>query len=458
MKAVLANMGFVLQMSGIFLAIPIIASFVYGETNATIGLFIAAMVFLGCGFLFNALCERKDLDSYSSNALIVLSFVLLGVIGSIPYIYISGTPGIERVVDGLFESVSGYTTTGFTIIADVDLLPRSILLYRALTQFIGGIGIVLILLVFFYSEEKLVALSKSLGLSSNHKIRKTFFLILGTYIGYDIIVTAVLYLLGYHDVVTITEYVLATISTGGFSPGSIQDLVTQKPFGLMIILGMLMGASNFVDLTNLVRVRIWSFLKSEAMAFLLVVAGAVIAVQVFFHLGWYQTVFHVVSAMSTTGFSYIDINGMGETFMLVFAALMLIGGTTFSTAGGLKMQRLFLLLKLIPKVVVEVTTGREKKVSVFGREFTDAELVQTVFASLLLVVSTLAFAFLVHLHGFPFVDSLFEVVSAITCTGLGVGIAAPSASVAVKLIFTLVMLIGRVELVAVLIFLSFRKA
>jgi len=154
MKTLLANMGFVLQISGIFLLIPIIASFIFNETLATIALFITATGFLALGFILNALCEKKELSFKQSCTLIVLVFVTLSLIGAIPYFYIntSDVSMLQKVTDSIFESTSGFTTTGYSEIPDVSTLPQSIILYRSLTQFIGGVGIVLVLIAFFYAQ------------------------------------------------------------------------------------------------------------------------------------------------------------------------------------------------------------------------------------------------------------------------------------------------------------------
>src|SRR3989338_1098180 len=106
MKAILANMGFVMQMSGIFILIPIILSFIFGETNATIALFVTATAFLAFGFVLNALCERKDLTFKESASLIVLVFVFLSIIGAIPYFYLGIFEGsiAEKITDSIFES------------------------------------------------------------------------------------------------------------------------------------------------------------------------------------------------------------------------------------------------------------------------------------------------------------------------------------------------------------------
>ena len=126
LKALLANMGFVLQMAGIFIILPIILSFVFNETSATIALLLTAIAFFATGFLLNALCERKELTYKQSCTLIVLVFVLLSIIGAIPYMYIniSHADALQNLTDSVFESASGYTTTGFSVISNLSTIPK----------------------------------------------------------------------------------------------------------------------------------------------------------------------------------------------------------------------------------------------------------------------------------------------------------------------------------------------
>ena len=146
------------QTAGLLTTIPIAVGFAFNETQQLIPLFITCTAFLGGGFLLNALCERKDLNVKSSSALVLSAFLILPLIGSIPYLAIdpfnSPTP-IDRFTNGYFESVSGFTTTGFSFIANTDVLPRCLLVFRSLTELMGGVGVVFLILAFFQSKRAL---------------------------------------------------------------------------------------------------------------------------------------------------------------------------------------------------------------------------------------------------------------------------------------------------------------
>src|SRR4030042_2410475 len=266
MKTILANLGFVLEMAGAFLVLPIIVSFYYNESGATIALFLSAIGFLALGFFLNAMCERRELTYNKSCILIVIVFLLLSIIGAIPYIYLNISQGdfIQNITDSIFESASGYTTTGFTVIGNLSTIPKSIIFYRALTQFIGGIGIVLVLLAFFYPEKKLQEFSRSMGFLKNSKIKRTFLLILGIYCILCILMVLFGYIFGYHDILTLVSFIFSALSTGGFTPmNDITAAVNQIPFNAILLISMFFGASNFFLLAGLVKRRLKEFFRSE---------------------------------------------------------------------------------------------------------------------------------------------------------------------------------------------------
>jgi len=460
MRTLLANMGFVLQISGIFIVLPIILSFINNETSATIALFIAAMIFLTLGFSLNAFCERRELSYKLSCSLIVLIFILLTLIGAIPYMYVNISNGgiIQNISDSIFESASGFTTTGFSVIPNISAVPESILFYRGLTQFIGGIGIVLVLLAFFYPDAKLQDFARGMGFSKDQKIKKTFILIILIYCAYTIIMVIMSYLLGYHDIVKGIAFVFSAISTGGFAPiGDITSVATHFPMNAILIIGMVLGASNFFVIAGLFKKRFKEFFSSETSVFIVMAIFAISIAAIFFGLSADVAVFHIVSAMTNSGFSYVSVAEFtdGLKFFLIF--LMLVGGASFSTAGGIKIFRFVLMIKTVRKAVYESITEREYKVKLFGKEYTDAGIIQAAMVVLLMIVLVFFSAFIVSSYGFQPVDSLFETTSAVATTGLSTGIISPSLAIELKWLFVALMLLGRVEVLAFFIMISRTK-
>jgi len=458
MKALLANMGFVLQMSGIFIVIPVILSFVFNETSATIALFLAAMAFLVLGFMLNALCERRELTFKQSCTLIVLVFILLSLIGAIPYAYLNIQKGdlLQNITDSIFESASGFTTTGYSVIPNLSSIPKSIIFYRGLTQFVGGIGIVLILLAFFYPEAKLQEFSRGMGFSKNQKIKKTFLLILFIYCTYTIVMIVSGFLLGYHDIINLTSFIFSALSTGGFAPiTDITAVATQFPLNFILIISMVLGATNFFVLAGLFKGKIKEFIKSEITVFIAIAVFSIFITTIFFHLSVFDSTFHIISAMSTTGFSYVTIQSDSLKLFLVF--LMFVGGASFSTAGGIKIYRFILLFKATKKAIVDSITEQDSKVKLFGKEYTNAEIIQSLALVILMIGIIFASSFIVSSYGFRPVDSIFETTSAIATTGISVGVVGPSLALELKWLFVFLMILGRIEILAFLIMFSRAK-
>jgi trk/ktr system potassium uptake protein len=461
LKALLSNIGFVLQISGIFIIIPIIISFIYNEVPATVALFSAATVFFSLGFVLNALCERKELTFKQSCTLIILVFVFLSLIGAIPYLYIniSDTNDTVRIItDSIFESASGFTTTGFSVISNVSALPKSILFYRGLTQFIGGIGIVLVLLAFFYPEVKLKEFSRGMGFAKNQKIKKTFYSIISIYCSFTVIMIIFGFLTGYHDIIALSSFIFSALSTGGFAPiNNITSAATQFPLNIILIITMIFGAANFLTIVGLLRKKFKEFLRSETLIFLIMILISVLITNVFFKLSLFDSLFHVTSAISTTGFSYLSVPNFADGLKLFFIFLMFVGGASLSTAGGIKIYRFILMFKAIKKAVVESITKRESPVKLFGKEYTNAELIQSLVIVFLMIIIIFFSSFIVSSYGFRPVDSLFETTSAIATTGLSAGIVSPSLALELKWLFVFLMILGRVEILAFFIMFSRRR-
>ena len=462
MKALLSNMGFVLQMTGIFIILPIIISFVFAETSATIALFLAATGFLALGFLLNVLCERRELNFKRSCALIVLVFVLLSIIGSIPYLYIniSGGDAFQNLTDSIFESASGFTTTGFSVIPPetLPILPKSIIFYRSLTQFVGGLGIVLVLLAFFYPEAKLQEFSRGMGFNKNHKIKKTFFLILIIYLIYTIVMICLGYLFGYKDIVNLISFIFSGLSTGGFAPlNDIKLVATQFPLNFILIASMILGAANFFVLAGLFKRRFKEFFKSEISIFFVVVTISIIVTTIVFRLSVFDSIFHIISAMSTTGFSYLSVEGFDGGLKILLIFLMFVGGSSFSTAGGIKIFRFLLLFKAAKKAIVDSITKEDAPIKLFGKEYSNTEIIQAMVVVIAMAGLIFISAFIVSSYGFDPINSVFEATSAIATTGLSAGVVGPSLALELKWLFVFLMILGRIEILAFLIMFSRAK-
>ncbi len=166
-KPILGNLGFILQFAGILLLAPAILATTLNETESATGIFLGLTSMFAAGFVLNAYGEKIPLNRKQASILIVSSFVLLSFFGSIPYMYVN--PFLEKVdslslfVNSFFESASGFTTTGLSMITQPEEVPQSFDFYRSYTQWVGGLSFVYLVMMFFYPERKLVHMRGMIG-------------------------------------------------------------------------------------------------------------------------------------------------------------------------------------------------------------------------------------------------------------------------------------------------------
>ncbi len=460
MKPVLANLGFILQLNGLLMVIPIIVAFYLNESSALDSFFLTAVVSLMTGFLFNALCERKELDFRYSCMLLTIAYFLMGLIGCIPYVYLNifrTQDYLSSFTNGYFESISGFTTTGFSLIADVDVLSRSLLLYRSMTQWIGGIGIIFILLAFFYPSAEITHFVKTLGIEQIGRNLKTVLIfILTVYTLYLCIFTPLLYFVFVDEPVKAVSVVFSSITTGGFSPLKDLSKLNDYQFGLALGIMMIVGAVNFRTHYWILNRQFRRAFTKEFRLFLAIIIAGTMAIYWLTGLDLYTVLFHTVSASSTTGFQFIDLARLSINAKLVFVLLMLIGGCTFSTAGGVKVLRLIIFLKAIPWLVRRAVSKKVEPFKVDDRVMGDVDVLFSLTVPVLALALVFISAPIFFFNGYSFIDSLFEVTSAFATAGLSVGVVSISMPLGLKWLLIALMVLGRIEVVPLLVTLGLR--
>jgi trk system potassium uptake protein TrkH len=450
-QRILANLGFLLQTAGLLTLLPIGVGFAFGETEALMPLFITCITFLGVGFLLNALCERKDLNVKSSSMLLFAAFIILPLISAIPYLFMDpfNNPNLlDRFTNSLFESVSGFTTTGFSFIADTTALPKCILVFRSLTELMGGVGLVFLVLAFFQSKRALPKLSNILGIDNiNRNLKKMFFFVFLVYTIYIIVFTLIFYAMGYTNVVVSSSFVIDTI-TGGFSPSTahFEQYLSVAPKILMIIM-MFVGSVNFAFHYNLVSRKIKKSFSLETGVFVALLACASLAVALAAKIDFLDSTFHVVSLAATAGGTYIEMSALNADALSILMIVMLIGGCAFSMAGGIKVSRLITLGTVFGNQL-KMTFARTKKPQ--KKESEPSEAFSAIEAILLFTAVLVVFSLLFSTIGIPLQNAFFEVGSALSTTGATMGAVTVTMPVAYKWLIIAAMTIGKVEILTVI--------
>ncbi len=460
-KRIFANLGFLLQISGILTILPIVLGLVYNETQAVVSLLITCVTFLGLGFLLNALCERKSLDFKSANLLFVLAFLILPLVGAIPYIYnntFNSATIADRFTNGYFESVSGFTTTGFSFVAQPETLPISLLVYRSLTELMGGVGIVFLLLAFFQSKFSLSNLGNSIGIDNvNGNLRKTFLSVFAIYAVFILFFTGLFFALGFHNPISTGTFIIDTL-TGGYQPSiqAYQPYLDVVPKTLIILL-MFLGSVNFAFNYNLFALKPKKAITPEILVYIGIIIVATVAVAVLTNVNAFDSLFHVVSMSSSTGQSYLPLSAFGETGLSILIVVMVIGGCTFSMAGGIRVSRIVTLGKSV-KENVTATLARENFIFRQKRqdepEGRSLEHLSATITIVLFIFTLVVFAVIFTTMGVSFTDALFEVGSAITTNGISNGATTLSMGIGYKWLMIAAMTIGRVEILTIILALA----
>jgi len=454
---ILANLGFLLQIAGILTILPIGVGLYFNEIDYVISLFIVCIAYLGLGFLCNAMCERKDLDFKSSNTLFLAAFILLPLIGTLPFIYndpFNSANLFDRFTNGYFESISGFTTTGFSFLS-TDVLPKSLLIYRSLTELMGGVGVVFLLLAFFQSRKAMSGFSNALGIDTLSKnLKRVFFSVLAIYGVYIIAFTIIFYFIGFTDIIKTGTFVIDTL-TGGFSP-SAQQFQQYLSFGsaakICMIILMLLGSVNFAFNYHLFALKLKKVLSAEIVVYLLIIAVGTATVAFTAQIDALDSLFHVVSMSSSTGFDYINIISLNSTTVFIFIVLILIGACAFSMAGGIRVSRLITFAKSIKHSIEDVLI-KEKVISEpeTPEEASNHEYLPALVSILLFIVTLVILALLFTTMGVSFTDAIFEVGSALATNGVSMGATTVSMPIAYKWLMIVAMTIGRVELMSILV-------
>ncbi len=453
-QRILANLGFLLQTAGLLTLLPIAVGFIYDETAYLIPLFITSIAFLCVGFLLNALCERKDLNIKSSSALMLLAFVILPLIGAIPYLYLdpfSSANIAERFTNSYFESVSGFTTTGFSFINDTATLPACILVFRSLTELMGGVGVVFLILAFFQSKRAMPKLGGSLGIDNlNGNLKKMFLIVFAVYSGFIIIFTALFYAAGYTDLLSTGTFVIDTL-TGGFQPSmaQYQQYLFFVPKILIIAL-MFFGAVNFAFNYHLLTGKIRKMFSLEIGVFIAILAVASIALVYVANISLLDSTFHIVSLASTTGQAYLDISGLSSNAISILITVMVIGGCAFSMAGGIKVSNMLTFGETVGhRLKLAFTKPSKRKKQSNGT----SEGSLAIASILLFIAGLVGFALLFSTIGISFEEALFEVGSALSTTGISMGATSVAMPLAYKWLIIIAMTVGRVEILTILLLL-----
>jgi trk system potassium uptake protein TrkH len=474
----LSNLGFLFQISGIFVLPSIAYAFYVNELSAAIALLLTALVFLCLGFLLNALCERKSLNLKQSCMLLVLFFVFAPLIHSIPYLYLQIFSGniFDQLLSSWFETISASSTTGLTLLGGITM-PQSLTLARGINEWVGGVGIVFVLLSSFYPSESLFHYAKVLSVERvTRSYRASFLVVLLVYSFYTLVFSGILVITGL-DPFTALHTAFTVFSTTGLTVRSVLTFPLLAIVAVTVM--MLFSALSFTLHLNLFssvsqldwksllrrrgslfveslrRVRLKKLVSMELQLYVVILLFFTLVFGYVSGLSPFQAFFHVVDFSSSCGLGVVNFDGLSEAAKIILVAVMLIGPMSFSIGGGLRVLRLYVLAKALfalPKIFL---TGTTPKIALEEDEIETPDFIIHALIVFLFVLLSFFVALVLTGYGYTFVDGLVESVSAITTTGDSPKLLTPSLPVIPKLLLGLTMLLGRIEIVPV--FIAFSK-
>ncbi len=442
-RNVLSHMGILLEIAAVFSLVPLVFAFTYGEDAYPF--FIMTICFLFTGLILEKSFPRLELTVLEGIKLTALSFFTLSLIGSLPYLYFVGRE--MGILNCLFESVSGFTTTGLTVFPDPSTLPKSLLIWRSFTQWLGGLGIIVVFLAIIrassFSPINLF-ISQNIERKIGDDIKSVARKMINIYSFYTLLGIALFYLAGL-DVFDSINYAFTSISTGGFQTSS--EFPAQPAVMVAALIMMFIGATSFVIHDKFLRGRFREIVKSAELrlfVFFTLAFGAYLFLQT--HDVVLST-FQIVSGITTTGYQIYDIGALKDILIFGFVIAMLIGGNVNSTAGGIKTARVGTMLSSIFWTIKKITSPKRAIIPFkFGDEVLSDENVRTAFVFFFTyIVIVILSTFFISSFGYPLKHAAFQSISAMGTVGLNT-LNVSSLPALVRIDLMILMLLGRLEI------------
>ena len=444
-KAVLGNLGFVLQFAGVLLLVPAVIATLLEDTVTASGIYLTTVLLLVTGFFLNSYGEKSSLNLQQASILVFSSLFLLSLFGTIPYLYVfpSDETNVEVFANAFFSSAAGFTTGGISLFDEPEKLTQSFTFFRSYTQLVGGMSFIYLVITAFYPESKLQAMRGFISGKTLH-MKELFLTITVIFAIYIVIVAFLLYLFGERNIIDNFSLAMSTLSTGGFTPTStiLDGLLWQEH---IILMGaMILGALPFTFHYAFVRKKFLSpKLGKEVLAYFAILGGATLVFTAISGLDPMQSAFYSVSASTTAGLQIESLAGLSGGAHSILIILMFIGGCGFSTAGGLKIFRLFHLRDIKPFIS---KVGRSKLTSQNKKEITSTLIILALFPT----ISAITGAHLAAIEDVPFQDAFFEAAGIITTGGLSAGVIDNNTDPATMIVLGFLMIFGRLEIIAII--------
>lgn len=482
-KIIGQNLGKIGNIIGVLLLVPIIVAIICGEYDMVPHFIIAASIaFISSNIILYFSRTEKEMELKHAMCVAALAWIFAMLLSAVP-LWTTGATG--SYLDANFDAMSGFTTTGLTLVTDIDHLPYSVNFYRHFLQFVGGVGIIVItLMVLAKSEVGFVSVFRSEAREEGIRpsIVRTSRIILGIALTFVILGTILFAVVGVWEGAGIgtsisdgLNYSMAAFSTGGFAPHS-QSVLFYHSGGYEVVamIIFLIGSFNFVfhyvvlggrrrEVIKNIEIRtifITLMISTFVIAISLLSSNVYSSSPVLFRKAFFQA----VSAHTTTGFGTVypaQISGEWPSVAIfAMATIMLLGACANSTGGGIKAIRVGMIAKTFIREVKRIFLPKSAVVKEKVHHVNDIPITDTIARGAALIMISYIVLFFIGTtitmaHGYNAADSMYETSSAVGNVGLSSGITSPAMPDTLKVTYIFLMWVGRLEVMAVLALIGF---
>ena len=467
-RMIFYTLGWVLNFEAVALLLPLLCSMIYGEECIkSIALCILICLIAGLPFIIKR-PKNKAMYSKEGFVIVALAWIIMSIFGCLPFVF-SGS--IPNFIDAFFETVSGFTTTGASVISDLEIIPKGILLWRSFTHWIGGMGVLVFLLAVLPlsggSSNMYLMKAESPGPSVSKlvpRVKSTAKILYGIYTTLTLL-QIIFLLFGKMSLFESITTAFGTAGTGGFGTKNnsiagyssyIQNVCTV----FMIIFGVNFSIYYLILIKRFKEI----FRSDEFKGYLgiIFIATVLICINSYSHFNGLadalkHSAFQVASIITTTGFYTVDFDLWPEFSKGILLLLMFVGASAGSTGGGIKVSRILILLKSIKKELkISAHPKSVHKITLDGNPIAH----ETVRSANVYIVSYLAIFIitflLISLDNFDFTTNFTAIATTINNVGPGFSLAGPTENFSIfsplsKIILSFNMLVGRLEIFPMLV-------
>ena len=469
-KMIKYTLGWIMVFEAAFFVLPIITAVCYLEWQSLLAFLLSAAICLGLGAL-SVYKKPENTVIFAREGFVIasLSWVVMSLFGALPFIFSGATTSFA---DALFESASGFSTTGSSIFKEVESLPHAILMWRSVTHWIGGMGVLVLLMVFLPlcgGQNMHIMRAESPGPDVSKlvpKVKETALILYSIYLGLTVIQFIAMLLSGMNLFDSVNT-ALATAGTGGFGFRNDSFASATPVQQIIVTVFMLLFAVNFNSYYLILRLKFKDAINSEVRTFVLIVVAAIaiITLNISHMYGSIEeamrhAAFNVASLVSSTGFASADFDAWPALSKTILVLIMFIGACAGSTGGGIKVSRILILFKgFVNEIQTLIHPKQIKKIKLDKRPV-NKEVVRSVNAYIACFVVVFATSLLlISLEGKDLVTNFTAVLATINNMGPGLEAVGPTSSFAdfsdfSKIVLTFNMIAGRLELFPMLILMS----